>query len=410
MGTGIVPRLRIGEIDDPRRARDRGIWEMFCDNCDPEGRLDFYGQINVGARAMFESGEFLIRKVVRPQSWKLPIPLQMEILEGDYIASAKNEVTATGGAIIAASNMTPTVAGLPIISIKITPAAILSRHASALPNVCRRSEIQHVFQVLRPGQSRGISMFAPVVMTLRDIGDYRDAELMRKKIAACFAAFVTKPSGVSSPLASTTTTDAKNARIENFRPGMIQYLAAGEEVEFGSPPSADGYVDYMKDQLRAVAVGCGITYEMLTGDLSGTNYSSIRAGMIDFWEIVDQVQWLTFVPQICKPIWSAVGKIAAIAGLRAAGDPWSALWTPPGRRFIDPGKDADAEREAVRAGQKSLPSSIAASGEDPDEVVLEASRFNAILDKYGIVWDSDPRKVGRSSAAQPAAGTISPSA
>jgi capsid protein len=38
----------------------------------------------------------------------------------------------------------------------------------------------------------------------------------------------------------------------------------------------------MRQQLRAIAMGMGITYEQLTGDLTNVNYSSIRAGLIEF--------------------------------------------------------------------------------------------------------------------------------
>ena len=49
----------------------------------------------------------------------------------------------------------------------------------------------HLFDRLRPGQVRGVPWFAPVILKLRDLDEYDDAELVRKKIEACFAAFVT---------------------------------------------------------------------------------------------------------------------------------------------------------------------------------------------------------------------------
>jgi capsid protein len=36
----------------------------------------------------------------------------------------------------------------------------------------------------------------------------------------------------------------------------------------------------MRQKLRATAIGMGITYEQLTGDLTNVNYSSISAGLI----------------------------------------------------------------------------------------------------------------------------------
>jgi capsid protein len=42
-----------------------------------------------------------------------------------------------------------------------------------------------------------VPWFAPVILKLRDLDDYDDAELVRKKIEACFAAFVT---GADTPM------------------------------------------------------------------------------------------------------------------------------------------------------------------------------------------------------------------
>jgi capsid protein len=49
----------------------------------------------------------------------------------------------------------------------------------------------HLFERLRPGQIQGVPWFAPAIVKLRDLDESDDAELVRKKIEACFAAFVT---------------------------------------------------------------------------------------------------------------------------------------------------------------------------------------------------------------------------
>jgi capsid protein len=40
-----------------------------------------------------------------------------------------------------------------------------------------------------------------------------------------------------------------------------------------------------------LAAGVGLTYELLTGDLSQVNYSSIRAGLIEFRRRMEALQW-----------------------------------------------------------------------------------------------------------------------
>ena len=55
--------------------------------------------------------------------------------------------------------------------------------------------VLHVYKKDRPGQVRGVTWLAPVILKLRDLDEYEDAELVRKKIEACFAAFVISPDG-----------------------------------------------------------------------------------------------------------------------------------------------------------------------------------------------------------------------
>src|SRR5262245_48454259 len=405
-GRGIQPRLNIGEPQDPRRAQARDIWSAFVDNSDPEGQLDFYGQGNLLTRTVFEGGEALVRFIPRPASFNLPVPLQIEILEGEQLDATKNEALPTGGLIIQGVEYDANGRRAAYWLFPEHPGDAMASFAKRLSFQSVRypaSEVLHVFEPLRSKQARGVSIFTPIVIKLKMMDDYDDAEAMRKRIASCFAAFVTRPGGAAaSPLASTSTKDGAGNRLEKIPPGLIQYLNPGEEIEFSEPPTAEGYVDYIKSQLRASAAGCGVTYSMISGDLKDVNFSSTRVGQIDFDEQVDQWQWLMMIPLFCRPVWQRVGQIAAGLGMRNEVDPWSPTWGPPGRRFIDPKNDVEAAREAIRTGTRNLFDVIAATGADPEEYLLERNRQDELLDKLGIVLDSDPRKVGRTSTAQPA--------
>ena len=66
----------------------------------------------------------------------------------------------------------------------------------------------------------------------------------RKKIEACFAAFVT---GVQDEeTLGKARTEPDGARIETFEPGMIEYLEPGRDVKFASPSASGGYAEYMR--------------------------------------------------------------------------------------------------------------------------------------------------------------------
>lgn len=409
IGTGIVPRLKVDDAGDRRRADAARIWESFVDNCDPERRNDLYGLQSLLARTVYESGEALIRYLPQPGASRMLVPLQIEILEADYLDSSRDRALDGGGAIIQGIEYNSKGQRVAYWMFDEHPGEshrAFTRVTSASKRV-PADRIEHVFETLRPGQARGVSMFTPVVLKLRDVDEYDDAELVRKKVASCFAAFVKRTPGLAtSPLAAadavTTTTGTPAKRIERVSPGMIQYLNTGEEVDFGSPPTADGYVEYMRSQLRSCAAGCGVTYEMATGDLSDVNYSSMRIGMVDFFDVLDHLQWNVFIRQSCRPIWDRVGQIAEIRGLRSAEDPWTPIWQTPKRRMLDPASEVKANAEAVRSGFKSLADVLGEDGEDAEEKLVEIARFNKTIDRLELVLDTDPRKVGKTSAAAPA--------
>jgi lambda family phage portal protein len=249
-----------------------------------------------------------------------------------------------------------------------------------------------------------VPWFAPVILKLRDLDDYDEAELVRKKIEACFAAFVTGAEDEQTLGRAQVNSDGQ--RVEAFEPGMIEYLEPGQDVTFASPSSVGGYAEYMRMQLHAIAAGVGLTYELLTGDLSQVNYSSIRAGLIEFRRRMEALQWQLLVPGLCQPVWDRFVLAAQVAGKLPSDVEIRAEWTAPRFEAVDPLKDIQADVLAVRAGVMTLKEAIARQGYEPSVVLAEFAETNAEIDALGLIFDSDPRrstKTGqdRGSVAQP---------
>ena len=137
--------------------------------------------------------------------------------------------------------------------------------------------------------------------------------------------------------------------IEKFRPGKADYKRRrGQEKREGliaelltRPECADNFAEYMRVQLHAIAAGVGLTYELLTGDLSQVNYSSIRAGLIEFRRRMEALQWQLLVPGLCRPVWQRFVETAQAAGLLPPGA-IEAEWTAPRFEAVDPLKDVQA--------------------------------------------------------------------
>ena len=319
-----------GQGEAVAKAADQ-LWLEFAGHCDADGLTDFGGLQALVVRTMAESGEVLIRLRDRRVEDGLSVPLQLQVLEPDHLDSLKSGELPDGGFI---------VQGIEFDALGRRRAYWLfpthpgdSRGRALVSKPVPAAQVLHLYERLRPGQVRGVPWFAPVILKLRDLDDYDDAELMRKKIEACFAAFVT--GAQDEDTLGKANINAAGDRIEAFEPGMIEYLEPGKDVKFATPSANGGYAEYMRLQLHAVAAGVGLTYELLTGDLSQVNYSSIRAGLIEFRRRMEALQWQVIVPGLCQPVWSRFVTLAQVAGKLPEG-PITAEWTAPRFEAVDP--------------------------------------------------------------------------
>jgi lambda family phage portal protein len=398
VGTGIVPRARAKRSTAAKLADQ--LWLEFAASCDADGMTDFGGLQALVVRTMAESGEVLIRLRDRRVEDGLPVPLQLQVLEPDHLDSLKSGELPDGGFI---------VQGIEFDALGRRRAYWLfpthpgdSRGRSQVSKPVPAAQVLHLYERLRPGQVRGVPWFAPVILKLRDLDDYDDAELMRKKIEACFAAFIT--GAQDEDTLGKANINSAGDRIEAFEPGMIEYLEPGKDVKFATPSANGGYAEYMRLQLHAVAAGVGLTYELLTGDLSQVNYSSIRAGLIEFRRRMEALQWQVIVPGLCQPVWSRFVTLAQVSGRLPEG-PITAEWTAPRFEAVDPLKDIQADILAVRAGVMTLKEAIARQGYDPAQVLSEIAATNAELDAAGITLDTDPRRSTKTGQEKTSADT-----
>ena len=276
-------------------------------------------------------------------------------------------------------------------------------------------EVIHLFRPLRPGQIRGEPWLARALVKLNELDQYDDAELVRKKMAAMFAGFITRLSPEDNLLGEGAA-DAQGVALAGLEPGTLQILEPGEDIKFSQPADVgSSYAEFMRQQFRAVAAAMGITYEMLTGDLTQVNYSSIRAGLLEFRRRCEALQHGVIVHQLCRPIWRAWLDQAVLEGAlvlpgysRQTYAYQAAKWIPQGWKWVDPQKEFTAMKLAIRAGLMSRSEAISGNGYDAEDVDREIAADNQRADALGLVFDSDPRQDKPSaSASAPASAPAS---
>lgn len=377
--------------------------------CDIGRQLDFYGIQSQAARARAEAGEVLILMIrlsaSEARTRGLKVPLALQVLEADYLDDARDQERTVDGNLII-NGIEYSAMGAPIAYW------LYERHPGesgflGSPSSNRRripaSDIVHLFKPTRPGQVRGVPVVAASITRLRALDELEDAALQQAKIQACLAAFITSDAAPGRGPLEGTDSETGDA-LKTFSPGMIERLLPGEDVSFATPSGTGGFNELAKHQLHAIAAAYGLTYDLLTGDLSGANYSSLRAGRTAFKRQLEQDQWHMLIPGLCEPIWRAWVEAALGAGvLPPAKHNYPAEWGPPIFEFVDPLKDALATKAMIRMGLKSWGQAVTEQGYNPASMVQEIAENNAMHDEHGIILDIDPRRASGSGGAQDAA-------
>lgn len=400
IGTGIKPQSML--VDQPLREAIHSLWWDWCEEADTAGLTDFYGLQSLACRAMLEGGECLVRLRYRRPEDGLPVGLQLQLLEPEHLPATLNQELASGNLIRAGIEFDKLGRRAAYHLYRSHPddGALAPMSGTGGMDTVRvpASEIIHLFRPLRPGQIRGEPWLARALVKLNELDQYDDAELVRKKTAAMFAGFITRLSPEDN-LMGEGLADASGAAMAGLEPGTMQILEPGEDVKFSQPADVGAsYAEFLRMQFRAVAAAMGITYEMLTGDLTQVNYSSIRAGLLEFRRRCEAIQHGVIVHQLCRPIWRAWMEQAVLEGALALPqfserkrDYLTAKWIPQGWQWVDPKKEFDAMLTAIRAGLLSRSEAISAFGYDAEDIDREIAADNQRADELGLVFDSDPR-------------------
>ena len=403
IGTGIVPRFT-GAQGDVLNA----LFGKWASQCDADGRLDFFGMEAAAYRAMEQDGEVLLRMRWRRPEDGFAVPLQLQLLEIDWLDTSRNSGVGGSAADVPTNNVI--IEGIEYDPLgRVAAYWMWDQHpgdatllrgfrnfskrvpaiGNGLPNVI------HLFDPKRPGQARGITRLAPIIARTRDTQLYEDAELARKNLETRLSVLVsgdaslmanefqegsTSASGAADPVQARKTGD-----LGELASGTITEVPMGNNITVVEPKAQPGHVEYIKHQLHLITATMGVTYEMATGDMTEVNFSSARVRQTDVRRGFEQTQWLLLIPRLCKPIADLFFGAAVLAGKVQRSAVYGLEYDTPKWDYVNPQQEAQADALQVATGLSSLSAKLRARGENPDKVFAEIAEDFAKLRDLGVL-------------------------
>ena len=369
----------------PKNKPEQTSWTAWSNSldCDADGTCNLAGLVRLIVTERFGAGEVLIRRRWRKASDGYAIPLQIQVLEADHLDENKTGPLANGNYCILGKEFDQLGTCVAYWIFPEHPGEITGwRSSSLISKRVPASEIIHYYRRDRPSAVRGVSELAVSLMRYRDLADWHDAELVRKKMEACVMAII------SSDKPDKALGLANGNGVEKMRPGLIARIGTSEQVTFNNPVPSGAGGEFSRLELHALAVGSGITYAQLTGDMSQANFASNRMGLIEFRGLIEQEQWLHLVPQVLQPLRKWYREAAALVGVQL-GDLAQDAYTMPAKPQVDPLKDAMTAKEDIRGGAMTVSERLREKGTTLDAYIAERTYELARFKAAGIVLDTD---------------------
>lgn len=407
VGDGI--RVKFSAESDELEQRVKQRWADWTEStaCDAGGRYTFAAMQAALCESMIEGGQALMRRRFRLASDGLPVPVQLQALEGDHIDTFRDEEQDANGNRIAQGKAYDALGRWTgTYLFRSHPGDLFFGTLGSTSVFVPASELSDLYRCDRLGQVRGIPWGAPVILRLHDLDAYEDNEALRLVVATAFSAFVhdlspdvSMTSGVGA-LGQAAITNDKGQPADELEPGTIEYLPPGKDITFPTVPNNEGYEKFTRGQLRAIAKGFGTTYEGLTGDFSGFTFSSARMAYLIAHRNYSRTRLHLIIPHLCEPARREFLRAMVIQGDLTQDEllELSHTWISPRREMIDPRTEVEAAVSEVRAGFKSLTQVVEGLGLDSEAVLeqlakdLEGARAKGLqLSTDGTV--PDPGKI-----------------
>ena len=368
-GSGYSLRPRTGDDSTDKILQD--AWKRWCkkQNCDVTGTQSFNQIMRMCVQRKKVDGGILILKRYTNQGF---LPFQLQTMEVDELDQAQIQPKHAGNKVIGGIeyNRWNRPRGYWFRQYDLNGSLSLN------PIYVDAKDVIFYFTKRRPSQVREMSDLSPTVTRIRDTNEFMTAVSVKERITACLAVFIkrTYPSQRGRDLESRPR---KNYEGKTIAPGMIREMDPNDEIQVVNPNGQGTHAStYIKLMQHMIGAGQGLSYEATSRDMSGTNYSSARQGMIEDGLTYDDEKELLL--EVMDEIYETFVISCVLAGVIDAPGFWddkerylNHVWTAAPKKWIDPAKEATANKIALNTGQKTFQQMAAENGRDWKEQLDE---------------------------------------
>jgi lambda family phage portal protein len=388
-------------------------WERWCEagQCHTGGALHFPEFERAVMGQTFEAGEIFVRKHYRAFG-ESAVPFALELIEPERLADEFQP----------SPSQTDTQVRLGVeVDAFHRPVAywIRSLHPGEVRLTAERSamiervlaqDVLHLRLIDRWPQTRGVPWLHAAMRRLNDMDGLGEAEIVAARAAACYMGFIELPNAEESY----GEQQADGSTQSELQPAMIERLKPGEKFNFAAPNRPNANLDpFMRMMLREVAAGVGASYESLSRDYSQSNYSSSRLALLDdrdLWRMLQKWFIRSFRSQIHRAWLQQAVLARAITSINLeayALNPMAyeaARFKARGWNWVDPTKEVEAYKEAIRCGFTTVSRVIeqTGNGDDLEDIIKERENELALMHEHELIFDTDPAVDGKGVSSTPA--------
>lgn len=226
----------------------------------------------------------------------------------------------------------------------------------------------------RDGQTRGVSIFAPVIESLKQLTRFAGAELDTTVAASFIMAIFTSDDrtgmgsmGTGQPDVGIVTGSAATASADKqieMAPAAIPHLLPGESLEPFNPVRPQSAFDsFFRAFCSMIGVAVGLPHELLIKHFT-SSYSASRGALLEAWRGFKAKRSLVLVDEWAQPVWEWFIYESVARGYLTAPrffeDPlvaWAyceCSWSGPLMGQLNPAQEIAAAKMAVDTGFTTL--------------------------------------------------------